>query len=192
MRHCGRRINGIPLAQILLLGAFVFFGVSVATFPSEAGDKIGHVFTKLAHPFPAPEIAFTDPKGNHRGFIEFRGKVVVAYVWATWCLICAIDMPNLDRLQEKLNSDDTAVIPLSIDRAEIQVVQSYFEQKGIRFLQPYQDRDSILASVLGARGTPTAFLIDRAGFVIGVSEGAADWNAPETEKTLTELSRSRK
>ena len=176
-------------AQFFILGAFVFLSFMGAASTGKAGEKIAHVFSRLAQPFPVPEIAFRDAEGKSRGFIEFRGKVVVAYVWATWCPICAIDMPNLDRLQGKLSSKYTAVIPLSIDRGGNRFVHSFYKKKGIRFLQVYQDQDSILAAVLGIRGTPTAFLIDRSGIVIGISEGAADWNAPEVLRALKKLSR---
>jgi len=179
-------------ALSMCLAVLVFVCVMATAHTAKSDEKIGSVFSKLAKPFPAPDIAFKDTNGKPVGFIEFRGKVVVLYVWATWCPICAIDMPDLDRLQGKLNSKYTAVIPLSIDRGDIRFLHSFYKKKGIRFLQVYQDQDSILAAVLGIRGTPTAFLIDRSGIVIGVSEGATDWNASGVLRSLKKLSRPEK
>jgi peroxiredoxin len=164
----------------------------MAAFTANAGEKIGHVFVKLPEPLPAPDIAFKDAGGKTRGLVEFRGKLLILYVWATWCPVCTIDMPNLDRLQAKLNSRSIAIIPLSIDRGESQIIHSYYKKHGFRFLEIYRDQDSLLAAVMGVRGTPTAFLINPLGLVIGISEGAANWDAPEVARALEEIKPSQK
>ena len=47
---------------------------------------------------------------------DFRGKVVLLNIWATWCAPCRREMPTLERLQAELGGPDFEVVALSIDR----------------------------------------------------------------------------
>ena len=62
------------------------------------------------------EIRFQDDQGHDLTLADFRGRVVLLNIWATWCVPCRKEMPALDRLQARLGSKDFLAIPLSIDR----------------------------------------------------------------------------
>ncbi len=134
-----------------------------------------------------PDVAFKDRLGRDRGFIEFRGDVVVAVFWATWCPICAREMPKFDRLEADLAGQGVRVVALSVDREGIPVVERYYADRGLRHLKIYHDSESILASVIGIRGVPTAFVIDPKGRMVGVVEGGAEWDSPEAYAYLRAL-----
>ena len=44
---------------------------------------------------------FVDGEGRELTLADFRGRVVLLNVWATWCVSCREEMPTLDRLQDK-------------------------------------------------------------------------------------------
>jgi thiol-disulfide isomerase/thioredoxin len=77
-----------------------------------------------------PTITFTDRDGRPRSFDDFRGKVVLFNIWATWCLSCRKEMPTLDRLQAQLGGAEFEVVALSIDRGGSDVVNSYYGTGG--------------------------------------------------------------
>jgi thiol-disulfide isomerase/thioredoxin len=64
-----------------------------------------------------PEIKFEDATGKARTLADWKGKIVLLNLWATWCLPCRKEMPALDRLQQELGSDAFEVVALSVDRA---------------------------------------------------------------------------
>ena len=70
---------------------------------------------------------FVDGDGRDLTLADFRGRVVLLNVWATWCAPCREEMPTLDRLQAQLGGDDFHVLPLSIDRAGLGPVQRALE-----------------------------------------------------------------
>src|SRR5919197_1038850 len=72
-------------------------------------------------PQPIPELQFTDADGQPHPIAEFRGKVVLLNIWATWCLPCRKEMPTLDRLQAELGGPDFEVVALSIDRGGLEI-----------------------------------------------------------------------
>ena len=134
-----------------------------------------------------PDIAFKDANGRDWGFVEFRGQVVVAVFWATWCPICYGEMPKLDRLQAELGGEGIQVLALSQDEQGVEAVKRYYARREIRHLRIHHDPGAVLASILGIRGVPTSFVIDPAGRMVGVVEGPADWNSVEARNYLQEL-----
>lgn len=132
----------------------------------------------------APEIAFNDATGRHWGFVEFRGRPIVVTFWATWCPICFIEMPKLDRLQAELQDAGLAVIALSLGKEGIPTIERYYARRGIRNLKVFHDPEAVMASVLGIEGVPTTFIIDRHGYMVGVVEGGVEWSAPEVQTFL--------
>ena len=47
----------------------------------------------------APDTAFTDPDGRKTSLAAFRGKPVLLNLWATWCIPCRAEAPQLEALE---------------------------------------------------------------------------------------------
>ena len=136
-------------------------------------------FTVVNPPKALPEVRFTDGDGRSRTLSDFKGKVVLLNVWATWCVPCRKEMPTLDRLQGALGGADFQVVALSIDRNGPDVVRKFYGEVGIRHLDMHIDRSGTAVRELGAVGLPTTLLIDRAGREVGRLVGPAEWDAPK-------------
>ena len=61
------------------------------------------------------KVAFRDAEGNRRTLADYRGKVVVVDVWATWCPPCRKSLPEVAELQRS-GGDRYVVLPISVDR----------------------------------------------------------------------------
>jgi thiol-disulfide isomerase/thioredoxin len=179
-----------------VLAVLIVSAVVVPLIPGQAtgagqslteGGSLRQRIRLIEEPPLAPEVAFLDETGRYWGFAEFQGQVVIAMFWATWCPICAREMPKLDRLQAELGGEGLQVLALSQDSGGAQIVQNYYARRGINHLGVYIDQEAILASVLGIRGVPTVFVIDPAGRIVGVLEGAADWDSPDAVAFLRRL-----
>jgi thiol-disulfide isomerase/thioredoxin len=132
---------------------------------------------------PTPGIAAATMSGASQGeaigLADFRGKVVLLNIWATWCAPCRREMPTLERLQAELGGPDFEVVALSIDRKGISVVKEFYDELGLRELGMYVDTSAKASRELGALGVPTTLLIDREGNEIGRLLGPAEWDSPE-------------
>src|SRR6267142_2343981 len=49
-----------------------------------------------------PPLAFKDADGADRTLADWKGRVVLLNLWATWCVPCRKEMPALDALQNRL------------------------------------------------------------------------------------------
>lgn len=170
----------------LILLLFAVSGVFAQTSLGEPGNPSRSIRPVEDRP-QAPEIAFKDRSGRDWGFVEFRGRPLIVTFWATWCPVCAHELPRLDRFQAELGPSGLKVIALSIDRAGVPVVDKFYAQRGIGHLNVYTDSEAILASVMGIAGVPTSFVIDTQGRIVGVAEGGVDWSAPDVQASLRQL-----
>lgn len=136
-------------------------------------------FTKRQVPAALPDVGFTDGDGRRQTLADFRGKIVLLNVWATWCPPCRKEMPSLDRLQAKLGGDDFEVLPLAVDRGGADAVRRFFAATGVRHLAVEVDPSTEAQAALGIPGLPTTILINRQGREVGRFVGAADWDSPK-------------
>jgi thiol-disulfide isomerase/thioredoxin len=150
----------------------------VGTVPSKPE---GQAATMSLHAAPQaiPDLQFKNGDGQPLTLADFRGKVVLLNIWATWCGPCRQEMPTLDRLQATLGGPDFEVVALSIDRAGPGVVTKFYDEIGIEHLTKYIDESGNAARDLNTVGIPTTLLIDREGREIGRHVGPAEWDTPE-------------
>lgn len=146
---------------------------TVSTTPAQAFGQ----FIALDPRPPAPALAFTTRTGEPKQLADFRGRLVLVNLWATWCAPCVEEMPALDQLQAKLGAGLT-ILAISEDRRGADLVEPFLTQHGIKNLGIYLDPKSAATDAFGVQGLPTSFLIDDDGKVIGKLEGAAKWDEP--------------
>lgn len=141
-------------------------------------------FIPYSSPRALPKVEFEDGKGQKRTLSDFRGKVVLLNIWATWCGPCRKEMPTLDRLQSQLGGADFEVVALSIDRGGQAVVKSFFDEIDVQRLAIYVDGTAEAGTKLAILGVPTTLLLDRVGNEIGRVTGPAEWDSPEVIDTI--------
>jgi thiol-disulfide isomerase/thioredoxin len=157
----------------------VVAGVYVAHWQASSGP-----FGRTASPKAIPELRFVDDTGRAHSLADFRGKVVLLNVWATWCEPCREEMPTLDRLQARLGGDRFQVVALSVDQQGASIARKFYDEFAIKVLPLYVDPTAKAAFVLDAPGLPLTLLVDRNGREIGRHLGAVKWDAPEVVERL--------
>ena len=131
-------------------------------------------------PSPAPSVQFRDASGRSVRLADFRGRVVLLNLWATWWGPCVQELPSLDRLQAQLGGADFQVVALSVDRRGVAAVRPYFAKLKIANLPIYVEPQNQLATTLGLQVLPSTIIIGPHGLMLGRMIGAAQWDAPES------------
>ncbi len=159
-----RRRMMLLLAVIGFVGLAGIFMLRSPVVPALEGTPRGFVLNEV--PSPLPDVRFTDDEGRPRSPADFRGKVVLLNMWATWCPPCRKEMPTLDRLQASLGGGAEAV-------------KTFYSEIGVRNLAVYVDASGQALSALVAVGLPTTILIDAEGRELGRLMGPVGWDAKE-------------
>ncbi|WP_297780367.1 TlpA disulfide reductase family protein [uncultured Roseovarius sp.] len=158
----------ILLAMLMLIGS--------AETAMAQGEPLIPLHEK---PRALPDISFADSEGATVSLRNWKGKLVLLNIWATWCVPCREEMPTLDKVQKELGSDSFEVVALSIDRAGIKVVEEFYREINIRNLRVFVDDSGAAARDLKVFGLPATLLIDTKGQELGRLIGAAEWDSPE-------------
>jgi cytochrome c-type biogenesis protein len=109
---------------------------------------------------PAPEIELKTLDGQPFSLASLRGRVVLLNFWATWCVPCRQEIPDLGAMQRDLGARGLVVVGVSADDTP-EDVRDF--QRAIA-----QDYTVVLGtadakSSYGVVGLPKTFVIDRAG-----------------------------
>ena len=163
---------------------------SAVRLPQISAASTGDVaaFTVLKSPRPMVEISFQGPDGALKKMSDFRGKVVLLNLWATWCVPCREEMPSLDRLQAAAGGPDFEVVALNIDTARLDRRRAFLDEIGIKSLKFFADPSADVFQTLKRAGKvvglPTSILIDAQGCEIGALAGGAAWDSPDARRLI--------
>jgi len=78
----------------------------------ELGTKL---YNSVIGPKPAINFTYTDQNGKMVSLSDYKGKVVVVDVWATWCAPCKVEIPYLKKMEEAFKDKDVTFISVSLD-----------------------------------------------------------------------------
>jgi thiol-disulfide isomerase/thioredoxin len=172
-------MTGAQSSFLRLVAAVAIVLPAVAISIQSVAAEAPTGFALHESPRPVPEIAFENGQGEAMSLADFRGRVVLLNIWATWCAPCRREMPTLDHLQAELGGRDFEVVALSIDRKGLSAVQQFYDEIGLETLPIYLDQSGKSQPALSVLGIPTTLLLDRQGNEIGRLLGPAEWDSPE-------------
>lgn len=138
-----------------------------------------------AAPAPGPTQAFVDADGKPVRLADFRGKVVVLNLWATWCGPCVIEMPTLARLAQAYAGKPVVVVALSVDKAEgVDKAKAFIARNAP--LGFYNDPKMAMpfALVPPSATMPTTVIFGPDGLERARMSGGADWAGPEARAVI--------
>jgi len=123
----------------------------------------------------APNVTFTDIKGNKISMEQLRGKVVMVNFWATSCSTCVGEMPEMIKTYEKYHAQGLEFVAVAMSYDPPNYVLNYTETRKLPF-DVALDPDGKLAQSFGdVKMTPTTFVIDKHGDIVKKYVGAPEF-----------------
>jgi thiol-disulfide isomerase/thioredoxin len=114
-----------------------------------------------------PALSFREMSGKSHTLAEYRGKIVVANFWATWCFPCREEMPMLSKVAAAYGNKDVVFLAVSLDDAQSQSkIPRFLEKKKITLpvftgATPATLRDLQLGEIV-----PATLILDRDGLPV--------------------------
>jgi thiol-disulfide isomerase/thioredoxin len=112
---------------------------------------------------------------------------MAVHFWATWCVPCRAELPQVNTLADTLNGPNFEVVPISVDRDGIEVVNAFYSEQGITKLPAYLDRGLKAFRAFRLAGVPATIFIDGEGNEIARVLGDRDWARPEVLAVVRKL-----
>ncbi len=107
---------------------------------------------------------------------DYRGRVIVLNIWATWCFPCMAELPSLGKLASHYSkNEDVAVICVSEEPADTIFKNKSAQNSGAPICALAGGK---LPAAYQTQGIPATFLIGRDGMITAKHIGSADWSHP--------------
>ncbi|GMQ81182.1 MAG: hypothetical protein BMS9Abin05_0613 [Rhodothermia bacterium] len=119
----------------------------------------------------APDFTLPALKGDSLTLSDYRGKIVVLNIWATWCAPCREEMPAFVSMQKQFRSQGIQFIGVSIDAGGWEVVGPFAAEFNVNYPIVLDD-GTVDNSYEGNTGVPTTYLINRKGQIWRYMPGA--------------------
>jgi len=110
-----------------------------------------------------------------------RGEVVLVNLWATWCVPCLKEIPELVELEKELSASGFRVVGISLDDTEdAEKVRSFRDEWFPEFRTYHVSDDDwfTLVSIVEPQWNsvlPTSFVLDRSGALSITLTGGKDY-----------------
>lgn len=136
----------------------------------------------------APNIAYTLLDGSKSTLDQQRGKVMLVNFWATDCVTCVKEMPNIVATHEKYKARGYDTLAVAMSYNPPAYVINFAETRKLPFGVAIDNTGAIAQSFGKVQLTPTSVLIDKHGQIVKRYVGEPDFVALHqlVEKLLAE------
>lgn len=156
---------------IIALGAGAyFFWQSRKSPPVEEGSQ-------------APNFILPLMGGGEASLDDYKGKVVILNIWATWCNPCREEMPSMEQLYKNMKGKPFEILAVSIDTRGSEDVDPFVKKLGLTF-PVLLDSDKKVNNMYQATGVPETFIIDKNGIVRDHILGPVNWSSSQSPENM--------
>ena len=165
---------------LLLLYLIIFSGnVCAVEYLNKINDKIKFPTLKVLDSNEKPLMLIFNQDLKKKGY--------VINFWATWCVPCKKELPDLSLLKSKIKKYNIDVLTISIDKKNIKDQLEFLSKNGASNLDHLFDKEMKIFRALKLRGIPTTIIVDQNNFIISKHEGVLKWGEDEIINKIKNL-----
>ncbi|NJD61224.1 MAG: TlpA family protein disulfide reductase [Deltaproteobacteria bacterium] len=165
----GRLLVSVACACGIAIGAVIAHAQEKTMTPLPAGVPPAEGIRMLEIGDAAPDFSIRDPEGVPFHFAEAKGKRPVLLVfWSIFCEPCRFEMPVIQKVYNRHKDSELEIVAIALDGEPLKgSILGFVRQEGYTFKVLVDELDAKeafkAADPYGVAGTPTIYLVDRAG-----------------------------
>jgi len=180
----------VMACSLIALIGIVFVLPVEAAYSSEVNELMASLgLTRFQERDTAPGFTLTDLKNKKVNLSDYRGKLVLLNFMDTGCHWCKKEMPNLQKLYDQFKDKGFVIVVVFTDRRGAKAVVPFMKETGYTFFanSGLLDPTGRVSIMYRVAGTPTSYLIDRDGILIGGGIGYRGWSKKEARDLIEKL-----
>ena len=143
----------MPLLRKLCLLSLMVFGASEVSAQQKA-----------------PDLSLKDINGKTIKLADLRGKVVLLNFWATWCVPCRTEIPDLVKKQRDYRRDGLQIVGITYPPEKMNEVRRFARELKINYQLAIGTKET-KREFTSSETLPLTVIIDREGTIRGIIEG---------------------
>ena len=172
---------------ILFLSLFAFASATAHSKKADLTDEDRKLLKSLRITPPSIWIEAHDftvelNDGSIINLKDYHHRFVILNFWATWCVPCLKEMPDLEKAYQKMGSKKLIVLAVGMGEDK-NSIRKFAEKHEFTFPM-IADSTLEIARLYGVENIPITYLINPEGVIIGRALGIRDWASPELIKFM--------
>jgi cytochrome c biogenesis protein CcmG, thiol:disulfide interchange protein DsbE len=139
---------------------------------------------------PGFQVTTLDSVPVKKTLADYRGKVLMINIWATWCAPCRVEMPSIEELHRAYDARGLKILAISVDDPDTEPqIRSFVKEYGLTFevLHDPGGQEGRVSRDYQTTGYPETVIVGRDGIIRKKLLGAHDWNSPENRALIERL-----
>ena len=158
-------------------GIFLIFVVVFGCSPHRSSVQEGAV---------APTFSLLDRDGKPVSLEQYKGQTVLLHFWATYCVPCVTEIPELEALYEKLKDQKFVVLAVSLDDNGWKALNPFLQKHPVQFPVAW-DGEWKAADLYHVYRIPESYLIDPQGKLVEKFIGSQLWTNPSVLNKIAKV-----
>lgn len=155
-----KKSNWLKLLVLLIVAALAVFA-----------------YLSVSHKKMMPDVTFVDLQGEKITTQDLRGKVVMVNFWATSCVTCVKEMPEMVETFKKYHAQGLEFVAVAMAYDPPNYVLNFVETRKLPFMVTLDTQGKLAKAFGDIQLTPTTLLIDKNGHIIKTYVGEPDFPA---------------
>ncbi|MBK7595191.1 MAG: TlpA family protein disulfide reductase [Gemmatimonadetes bacterium] len=165
----------------VVIGVVAAIGIGATLMVRNAPPRIE--VGAVAPDFTVTNLATSKPVSLQH---EYRGKVTLVNIWATWCGPCREEIPALDSLYRALAPKGLRIAAVSVDQGAAADVVKFMNEFHVTF-DVLHDPKGAIQELYQSPKVPQSYLIGRDGRFVRIVYGSHPWASPGNRKIIEQL-----